>query len=546
MKKINSTLRITLIAGLILFCLTILVLSAFYILDISGTRLQRQQDNFARALREYDLYFSDVPGFDRDYEKFEKDLDRMEKMTISLESWLSVLKRRRALSQVYPPSFEEYKKSTERALEIYPTAPSIIALAAEILVKGTAINREAEEKIRNWLPALTGHEYNNLLLSLHILLGDFRNPQRAQVINSYLLTDGTESVTVNLILLKMIRGDTRNANSDIQTMFYTLNPSDEGLRFIAEFIYDYGELERSAEIFTLINDEKALSRASDALYLAGYTGSARNIWLLLSETQDEKSLYNLGYTSEDPGESLYYFQKLLNIDNNVVSNSRQFGLIRYSRLLELSEAVEVLEKAKDYRPGLNPIRYPFIDLEICRRQSARWELGRQLAEAWLLIDRHPEDEDLYRWASWLFLFQRNYSESKILLNRAENLGFPAGKYNGFWPLTNRAIQLIFEGELEKAENILRDIPVEQADWVVFANLGRIMEAYGSHDLAVDQYELAMSKSPASKTAARVQIRMARSLNALQRVREARLALQYALELDPGNLTARMELDRLPY
>ena len=539
MKKINSTLRITLLAGLILFGLTVAVLTVFYIVDISGTKLQRMQDNFTRALREYDTYANYVPGFERDFTKLNADLDRLEKMTVSVESWLSVLKRRRALAQVRPESFVNYANSIDKALEIYPVSQPIIALAAEVLVKDIAITREADEKLRSLTPALTSADYNNLRLSLHVLLGDFRNPQRAQVIPEYIISDGTESVTINLILMKILTGDTRRAATDIQSMLYTLAPSIDGLRFIAEFFYDYGELERSAEIFSLINDEQALSRASDALYLAGFSNSARNIWKLLSDTGSEKSLYNLGLTSENPEESLFYFENMVKIDTENISDFRQFGLIRYSRLLELPQAMEALEKTR----GLSPIGFPFIDLEICRRQLTRWELGRQLAEAWLLIDRHPEDEDLYRWASWLFLFQRNFSEIKILLNRIENFGVPATEKNDFWPLVDRAIQQMFEGNLDNAESSFRSISKENAGWEVFANLGRIMESRRSAGQAIEQYELAMSKSPNPKMGARVQIRMARCYVALNRPLDARRSFQYALELDPDNLTARMELGR---
>ncbi|MDR2965456.1 MAG: tetratricopeptide repeat protein [Treponema sp.] len=539
MKKTSSVLRITLLSGLILFVLTVIVLTVFYFVNISGTRMQRMQDNFTRALREYDMYANYIPGLERDFIKLNTDLDRLEKMTISVESWLSVLKRRRALSQVYPASFNNYVNSIDKALEIYPVSQPIIALTAEALVKNIAITREADEKLRGLIPALTGSDYNNLRLSLHVLLGDFRNPQRAQVIPDYIVSDGTESVTINLILLLMLKNDIRMAAADVQSMFYNLAPSVDGLRFIAEFFYDFGELERSAEIFSLINDEKSLSRASDALYLAGYTGSARNIWQLLAESGSEKSLYNLGLTSEDREESLSYFENLLSIDPENISDFKQFGLIRYSRLLELENALEALGKTR----GLSPIGFPFIDLEICRRQTARWELGRQMAEAWLLIDRHPEDEDLYRWASWLFLFQRNFNEIKILLNRIENFGFPAAENNDYWTLVDRAIQQMFEGNIENAENMLKSIPKENAGWAVFANLGRIMEARRSAGLAVEQYELAMSKNPAPKTAARIQIRMARCYSALNRFLDARRSYEYALELDPGNLTARMELDR---
>jgi tetratricopeptide (TPR) repeat protein len=46
------------------------------------------------------------------------------------------------------------------------------------------------------------------------------------------------------------------------------------------------------------------------------------------------------------------------------------------------------------------------------------------------------------------------------------------------------------------------------------------------------------------TASRIQVRIAYCLKSLGRIEESRRALQYAIDLNPDNLTARMELDRL--
>jgi tetratricopeptide (TPR) repeat protein len=532
--KNSLSLRITLIAGLILFAATGVTLSIIYLSERNASKTIRARDNFTRSLQQYDLLAMELP-VNMDFERLHRELDKIEKMTIGVESWLSVLKRRRILAGLHSPSMENYRKSVDNALLAYPMSEPIAAIAVEATIKNTAINREAEEKLREWLALLNDPSFNTVRLGLHILLGDFRNPERASVLPSDLFSDGTQAITSDLAILKILRQDIRGAMSDIQMMLYS--PTIEILRLAAEFHYDFGDLLRSAEIFSLINDEKAISRQADALYLAGFKDSARAIWSTLADLPNEQSLYNLGVTSENADEAVSYFRTLVNINSSVYTSSRQFGFIRYSRFFNSEYAVSLLQGIE----GLNQAIYPYIDLEVCKRQAERQELGRQFAEAWLLLERHDANEDLYKWVSWLFLYQRNYSELNFLLNRVEAL-----QPEDQWVKICRAIQLMFEGDLDNAEKILRLIPQQEADWTVHANLGRIIEIQRSPSRALEQYELAMSKIQNPKTASEIQVRIARCFSALGRGGDAFRTLQYAVELDPGNLTARLELDRMLY
>jgi hypothetical protein len=47
-----------------------------------------------------------------------------------------------------------------------------------------------------------------------------------------------------------------------------------------------------------------------------------------------------------------------------------------------------------------------------------------------------------------------------------------------------------------------------------------------------------------KTAAKIQLRIAKCFSASERPSEAWRALEYALDLDPDNLTTRLELERI--
>jgi len=554
--KNKSLLRKILVPGLMLFVLICSTFLFFYVTERISTKETRRQDNFAKSLRQYDIYASQALT-DRDYEYLNRELVKLEKLTVGLESWLSVLKRRRSLVNHYPSSIENYRKSINSAMQEFPYSQPIAAIASEALIKDTAITRESEDTLRQWLPLFSDFSFNDLCLALHVLLGDLRNPQRGLSLPPALFSDGTEEITINLAILKILRGDYKEAASDVQSMLYSPSPSENSLTLAAEYHYDFGEILRSAEIFSLLNNDRARMRNADALYLAGFTDSARVIWSILTNLQNdterkftEQSLYNLALTAENHDEAIILFEKLYNMDLKDItdfSDAMQFGLIRYSRMLDYTQAVAALENKK------NPLfsSFPYIELELLKRRSLYWALGRQIAETWMLLDRHDANEDLYKWAVWFFIFQRNFNEFNILLNRIEILKNREQLDSFQWILIYRAIDQMFNGNLETAEDILRSIPDAEAQWAVHANLGRIMEAYLSIPRALEQYELALEKLLSQginnpKTAAGLQIRIARCFSIQNRTSDAMRALLFAVEYDPDNLTARLELDRLSY
>ena len=530
-----NPLRVTLAAGLALFILISAALSFFYFSERSFTKTTRQMDNFARLIRGYDSRLGNIAGDRGNLINLSRDLDRLEKSAIGVESWLSVLKRRRALSRLDPGFLENYRASINKALEAYPRSQPIVVIAAGALINNAAINRETRQTLRGWLPLITDPLFDKARLAVYVLLGDFSSPQTASVIPSDTRAYEEEDIALNMIILKVIRSDIKAAESDLQRISRP-SPSANAIRLAAEFNYDFGDLARSAELFSALEGNKALARQADALYLAGYKRNSRAIWGVLSDANNQKSVYNLAITAEDSDEAAVLFERLININAEDMT-LRQFALIRYSRLLDSEKALARLRNAEGLRAEDNP----FIDLEIQRRQAQTWPLGRQIAEAWMLLDRHEGNEDMYRWAAWLFLFQRNYDEIKILLNRAGKLLFEEE-----WVKTYTAMIMMFEGNLDAAENVLRSISPAEAKWTVHANLGRIMEASRSPSRALAEYNLALEKAQNPKTRAKIQINIAKCLSALNQPIEAALALMAALEQDPENLNARLELDRLSY
>jgi len=530
----NNALRITILAGLILFLISAVIFIFIFLIGKNISSDNTERESFNRILSEYDSIFLNSYLTESDFENLNLELNRLESRAVTVESWLSILKRRRILANIHLPSAENYHKSINKAVKIYPGSQPLTAIAAAALVKNSGINNETEEQLRKWLPNITDSFFNDLLVSFHVILGDFKDAQRAAVISDELITDGTEAISVNLAILKAIRGNYRGASADIQ-MILNNSPSVSAVRFTADYHYDFGDLLRSAELFSQLDDDASIIRQADALYLAGFPETAAKIWMVLADLPNETSIYNLAVINDNPREAFRYLEKLVNINSDSSKKSRQYGLIRYSRFLDYSEAISFLRNSIYSTPK----DYPFIDLEIAKRFTQGRDLGRQLAETWLLLDQHINSEELYMWAAWHFFFQRRFDEAIILLDRLEQLNITAG-----WIDVYKAIQLMNEGDLNAAENILHSIPHEDANWHVSANLGRIYEELNSPSHAIEQYTIAALNVQNPKTASRIQVRMARCYNNLSRLSETHRALEYAVELDPENLTAKLELERL--
>jgi tetratricopeptide (TPR) repeat protein len=540
----RNTPRITFLAGLILFVFTGCVFIFVFFMSGSSQKKTWQEENFSLLLREYDKMIPSITDFHGEIDALNKELDRLEKKAIGVESWLSILKRRRNLTRLYHPSMEAYHRSTERAVKAYPWSQPLAALAAAAIVKDRALDKKAEKEARALLHSLSDPVFNDLVLGFHVILGDFNTPEKAAALPVGLVSDGTEEITFDLAILKILNNNARGAAADIQiTLNSVVPPTGNFLRFAAEYYYDFGDPRRSAELFSRIETEEALLRQADALWLAGFADSARSIWMLLAEMPaplseaNSLSLYNMASTAKNRDEAFAFLEKL---SRKGISgtDSRQYGLIRYSRLLEDEQAIGVLESVEQ----LKPAEHPFLDLEIQKRSASQRPLGRQLAETWLLLDRHPDNVSLYHWAAWFVFYQRFYGEASILFKRVEQ-----NRLAGQWAPIYTAICKMQEGALDAAESILRNITgtsnSENAEWPSFANLGLILEFKRSPARAIEQYELASVKTDNPQTASRIQLRIARSLTLLGRYGEALTALNRALELDPENLSARLEWER---
>jgi tetratricopeptide (TPR) repeat protein len=545
-------LRITFFSG---FMLLLLVGGLFVGMFFTGGRggEEGKANTFHRLLREYDfrsrqLFETESISVQRrEFERFHNDLDRLEKESEGVENWLSVLKRRRQLAQIDSRYEQFYRQASRRASLAFPYSEPIAAIAAAAQVHNAAITREGEARLRDALPLLAGHRFASLRLSLHVLLGDFNNPEKAaaSLPRNFIAPEYSdassleaESIFPDLVILKILAGDILSAAVDIQSALNAA-PSSPLIRLAAEYYYDFGNLLRSAELFSQLPDEAALSRQADALWLAGYTDNARTIWAMQTSV---RALYNLALTAPTLEEETALFERLVSLGGGGASGSGalesddavRYGLIHLTRLMDARRAVAALNAApKD----------TLVEIELLKRRTEVEEMPRMIAETWLLLDRAADPEKVYQWGAWYFDLQRQYPETAKLLQLAKR----QHNLSGPWMDLHEALHLMREGYLEAAEKIL----VSADHWSAAANRGRILESYRAPVRALEQYEkaitLLLDSNPDTaqyNTASRIQLRIAYCLKSLGRTEETRNALEYALDLNPDNLTARFELERL--
>jgi hypothetical protein len=529
------------------------------------------QSGFHILLRDYDFKHRRVlqEGLSQyqEVESLNRELDRLEKKAEGVENWLSILKRRRQIADIDSRYIQTYRQSSSRAALAFPHSEPIAVTVAAALIHDSAITREGEEELRKTLPQLISSRYAAARLSFHILLGDFKDPGKAaatlghEFLEPELLSLPAQSaakIVPNLVIMKILAGDISGAETMINAVFAQggRQASNEFTRLAAEYFYDFGDLLRSAELFSMLPDEDALIRQADALWLAGYAPNARNIWAIAASRPS--ALYNLAVTSQTQEEARTQYEHLLG-RTDIDEMYHQYGAIRYSRLMDAPKALVFLETGrpqnKEEGESFNAAQPrsetalsvdALFDLEKTKRRIDNAEAARMIAETWLLLDYYPNVEELYQWGAWRFVFQRNYSENAQLLKAAARHNF-----TGDWKGIYDAFQLIYDNDPDAAENILSAIPLDDKNWIVAANLARIYEARQTPARAIANYEKAFTIISGNtlvegwkETASRIQVRIAYCHRLTGNVSESRRALEYALELNPENVNARLELGRL--
>ena len=547
----NNPLKPVLIAGLILTLIISWALVLFILIWRSnpGINPQTLRHSFRQELAAYDDY--DAPRrvlVGENPAQIERLLLNLENQAGSVEEYLSVLKRRRALALIDRRYINAYEGSARRAAEIHAYSAPLALMAAEaLLMSEVSLREDSRASLREYASRLSQSRFSLPELGLWILAGDLDNPARASDVPwlSLLLSQDLSSLPAQIqsdlgiyeFLLLVYQGNVSGASFALSSLLSAPHEQDHMIRRMgAEFYYDHNNYIRSAELFSHLQGERDLNMAASALTLAGNEG-ARNFWLALagpeiSSRTRSQSFYNLAASADTSEEAQSWLERFLILPFDSQERLRTYGILRYIRLLDTERAVAILE---DDEMRQNPL----LDMELLRLQMYSLPQRRAEAEVWMLLNRHEENEDLHEWAAWYFDHQRLYGETLRVLRNTSRSGM-----TGTWIDLHRGLALIREGNLNEGEMIFREGPGYNTDWRFPANLGRIQEGRRAISSALAYYEAAAALVTENKNAAQIQLRISRCLEALGRAAESRRALERALELDPENLHIHREIRRL--
>jgi tetratricopeptide (TPR) repeat protein len=450
-----------------------------------------------------------------------------------------------------PAFLDPYRRAVKEAAAKFPSLETLSALAAEALVLGGGPGAEERRQLGDLAGRLDRDRFPSLVLGARVLAGDLADPGAALSVPRIdaLLTGGSllphlgeprqRALLVNALVLQIVRGDIPGASVRIGAL-----EGPQTSRFAAEFYYDFGNPMRAAELLSRSTEDRDMALEADAFYLAGETESARSLWTLLAVPDQPgggpgsreislRSLYNLAATAAGPEEEQKWLEALFArrtmTGDESLGPPALYGIIRYTRLQDPRRGIAILDEG-----GLRD--EPLLDLELLRRRLEILPPGQGVPEVWLLLNRHGKEEALYRWAAWYFDHQKMYAETAQVLKNAG-----AYQFEGPWVALHRSFALFREGKNDEGEALLKN--AGSGGWVIPANLGRVTETL-SPSAALGYYEEAASLAGRGRSAAAIQLRIARCLQALGRDRESRRVLDYALDLDPDNLEARHELRRL--
>jgi hypothetical protein len=572
-KKDKTILKPVCVTGFILVALCLGLTLWLHLRG--GTRRENMPSDFYKTLNLFDVVLQrgeEEGGVNHTH--IANLLEALSKSAIGAESRLSVLKRYRNLSRLYPEYyFSGYSDAASRAAKKFPHSALIAALSAEAdLYSEMTSDKDAHgtaEKIRAAAALLvengliSGQAFFPAAFCLYALNGDFHDIDSASAIkqagelftafsNSLPVqnTDNTtervrEAMYVDAALIGIVDGGGNRAAA-----LARLEPRKvvltKTLDFMANYAYDFSNPLLAAELWSRMGTEEDFARAASALYVAGDTENAKKLWLLLIKDQQgvetastetaQRSLYNLASIAVTKGEKIAYAEQLLSGIEYGAANRDVFtaAVILYTRLMPTERALNVLSMFK---------LEPLLGLEYQRRTLEAMPLDRSIAETWLLLNRHPYAEDLYVWAAWYFEYQRRYGELDALLHFAAQ-----NKIENPVLTFHYALEFLRDGDMSAAEDLLMNGDTTLL-WQRYANTALILDACHRYPVALKYYEDAAALIPDDAAlypeAARIYLKLARCRDILGgKPEEIRRDLERAYAFDRENIDVRLALRRL--
>ena len=479
-----------------------------------------------------------------------KSLKTLQKYAISSTQWLSIAKRHRVLQD-----FSGATQVLKMALVSIPANETVTALLVDtLLLQGETAKAASysDYLLDSRYASLAAYSIleNNSFEGLSFNLAPVWKVAGEETGLSVFLTNAILSYVLDSRYQEALALFGPDVSSAIST-----DPYLEAL-----IQYDCGSY---SKVKTGISRESLLLSA-DAAWLQGQGEKAISLWNTVQSsfyTDAPELLYNLAVAHESSIKEKKFLETCL-------SDFPAFypAVVRYVRQARLPERTMVLDPVEEllHSRGLVsqlmaeklaqvPVSYtqahsvldvamsvnphdPRIDVEMLRFEQLQGkDRLRLVSELWTLLERFPENVDVWSWVAWNF----------ALLNEVDQFYTVLGRDIFEWNPFYTGIKEALEGDLEKAEKNFQDCAAfEEMHCSALANIALIYQKKHLYSQAVEYFSLAASMAPNDSIASDLHFRAAQILSLQNSFERSASILGFAIQLDPFNYAALQLLAEL--
>ncbi len=457
------------------------------------------------------------------------------KDSLGVESFMSVLSRRRRLSAQHPdPYARSYLSAALEASERFPYSDPLCASVVDAALACPPGDAEAAAALRTSAPRLNAEAFPSLRAAAERRLGasgpssSLPVPMLLGAADAYARADAgaSEALAVDAALASLLGGDALGARTIVRDRFPRPDElSPRNVRFAAELEYDFGDRRQAAALFSRLDGAENALRRADAAFLAGDLAQARIGWTEAAGSSPSAAsiaLYNLATHAAAADSGVAYARRLV-----AAAPDFEPGRVLLARLADESSALGVAGGSAG--AGL-------VELERIRTGAPAAGYDRTRALLWMLLNAHPRLEQAAEWTAWYAARNGDFDEALLAAASYAQESGPAS-WTGFY----EGLVYARDGRLDEAGRAFGRAAAAGGDWRLAANEALVLESKRSTADALKRYEIAASLRPLPADAAEIQLRISRLLRSLGRDSDAERALRYAADLDPGNRRVRADL-----
>lgn len=544
-------------------CAVLAVFICFLFCSVSCTHDARKVDTSAHYRFMQSLSAIDLLIENGNHKKALSRLSSLKKKASGSISWLSIVKRQRALY-----AWDDAVDTLRSALRAMPASEVLAAMMVDTLI----LSDRSSEALQ-YTAILSKGEFSSVAAYAHILAADVQNPLSTDPYWWIRAADatGNNEFYRNAAVVYAGLGQTDRAIDSFRE--YDANVPGERL-FRARLYHDVGLFERVFPLYEGYPGElyapEDFSVVSDSLVSSGKTDSDTlwKDWIRFYPESSPVPWYNLAVSTTQPGEfrqtleqalqlypadyplvALYVRSAHIGPDNlfpdsisRTLRNFLFYSLDMKERELNRLPYPDEGRKVLDNAVALTEQQPTQADLHMLAEHILyvlRSGSGERHATGllWEYLERYPDSQVLHDFAQWFFLSTgQNDTAFEIHADRR----FPESPF-----VSGLGYALRGDSELaiDAFDRCAGDV---QNEWRALANKARVLALSGKKSESIETWSLAASRATTDREKSALHYEAAAILAESRMHAQAIRILEYALDLDPSNQRARSALSRLEY